>query len=266
VLRLKKTKTGGQIMKQRRKHKPSALSPCQAPFPYDDYVQAKNALLAALRGPCFYATVTGFSGMGKTSLLRETSSQLDRSRHQVAYLSSSQISATGIVRFLAQSLHVAPRRCLPETVQSLTEAIQVRTAHLLLWIDEAHEVQSSTLQEVRMLAEADHTTNQTFSVVLSGLPTLTNRIDAPSLFPLKRRITLRCILNGLKRSEFDPFVEHRFGTNDALRIPEAVRDDLFERTQATPALIDQVLRWALARTKGAVNADLIRSIIDTAGL
>lgn len=254
-------------MKRRRTQKPADVKPSQDPFPYADYVQAKNNLQTALRGPCFYATLTGNSGMGKTCLMRDTSAQLDRSRHQIVYLSSSQTSVMGIVRFLAQSLHVAPRRCLPETVQSLTQAIGARTAHFLLWIDEADQVPPTTLQEVRMLAEADPIAAvQTFSVVLSGLHDLNPHLDTPFLFPLKRRISRRCTLNGLKRNELDPFIEHRFGTTDAQRIPHAIRDELFERTQATPALIDRTVRWALAQTKGAVNEDLIRSILDTAGL
>lgn len=63
-----------------------------------------------------------------------------------------------------------------------------------------------------------------------------------------------------------PFLEHRFGTQEAQRIPPSGRDDLFERTQAAPALIDQVARHALARSKEIIDPEVIRAVLDTHGL
>ena len=118
-----------------------------------------------------------------------------------------------------------------------------------------------------MVAEADLGAEQILSVVLSGLPSLVTVLDAPGLFPLKRRIALRMRLDGLRRNELDPFLEHRFGTTEAHRVPEAVRDELFERTQAAPAVIDSVLRQAFTTTtKGRLDPDAIRAILDKQAL
>ena len=127
-------------------------------------------------------------------------------------------------------------------------------------------MEAATLQEVRMLVESDLGNEPLASVVFSGLPPLVAHLDAPALFPLKRRVTLRCSLTGLCRDELDPFLEHRFGGADAQRIPISVRDELFERTQATPALIDTVIRHALARHSGSLDAEHVRAVLDTHGL
>lgn len=246
--------------------KAAGSAPNAAPFPYADYVQAKKTLQQTLRGPRFYGLVRGASGMGKTCLLRDISGTLDRHRHQVVYISSSKVSIVGIVRFLAQTLHVSPRRSYLETVHLLSEAIRAQAAHMLIWIDEADQMEGATLQEIRMLAESDLGTEPLATVVLSGLPALAAHMDAPALFPFKRRVTLRCSLAGLRRDELDPFVEHRFGSTDAPRIPTAVRDELFERTQATPALIDTVVRHALTRASGRLDAEDVRVVLDTHGL
>jgi len=253
-------------MKRRSQGKAAGSAPNPAPFPYADYVQAKKTLQQTLRGPRFYGLVRGASGMGKTCLLRDISGSLDRHRHQVVYISSSKVSIVGIVRFLAQTLHVSPRRSYLETVQLLSEAIRAQAAHMLLWIDEADQMEAATLQEIRMLAESDLGTEPLATVVLCGLPALIAHMDAPALFPFKRRITLRCSLMGLRRDELDPFVEHRFGSTDAQRIPTAVRDELFERTQATPALIDTVVRHALSRGSGRLDGEDVRAVLDTHGL
>ena len=245
---------------------PTTGEPNAQPFPYQDYVTAREALGGALRATPGYALVTGASGMGKTCVLRELAASLDRHRHHVVYGSSSKASLVGVVRFLAQRLHVSPRRTYLETLQVLTEAIQAQPAHLLLWVDEAHEVHPTTLQEVRMLAEADLGAEQLGSVVLSGLPPLLAQLDAPQLFPLTRRIALRCRLDGLRRGELDPFLDHRFGPTEAQRVPAAVRDELFERTQATPALIDSLRRQACTRSPGPLEADVLRALLDQQAL
>jgi type II secretory pathway predicted ATPase ExeA len=238
-----------------------------SPFPYADYVQAKQDLQRSLRrGPRFYGLVWGLSGMGKTCLLRDIAGDLDRHRHQIVYVSSSNASVVGIVRFLAQTLHVSPRRSYLETVHVLSDAIRAQAAQLLLWIDEADQMEAATLQEVRMLVESDLGSEPLATVVFSGLPPLLAHLDAPALFPLKRRVTLRCPLAGLRRDELDPFLDHRFGGTDARRIPTSVRDELFERTQATPALIDTVIRHALARQSGPLDAEHVRAVLDTHGL
>jgi type II secretory pathway predicted ATPase ExeA len=254
-------------MKPRRLQSASTQSPDQGSFLYADYIKAKETLLSALKGPRFYALVCGSSGMGKTSLLRDISVSLDRHRHQVVYISCAQASVVSIVRYLANKLHVTPRRSYLETAQVLAEAIQAQTAHLLLWMDEVDQVQPDLLAQVRMMAESQLACEQLMSVVLSGLAAFSSQLDAPNLFPLKRRIAHRLTLTGLRRDELQPFLQHRFGDVEAERIPPSVHDELFERTAATPALIDTTVRHALKSSEQTpLDPELIRAALDIAGL
>jgi type II secretory pathway predicted ATPase ExeA len=210
--------------------------------------------------------VLGNSGMGKTSLFDDLQASLDHHRHHIVYLSSSLVSAVGIVHALAQHLHVTPRRFYLETVHIIGDAIAAQSSHLLLWIDEADRVDGHTLQELRMVAESRPQSDQLFSLVLSGLPLLGAKLDAPDLFPLKRRIVLRWTLAGLRREELADFLYHRFGAEDAARLPDEVHDELFERTQACPALIDSIVRCALSQTPSQtpINPEVFRAILNIA--
>lgn len=253
-------------MPRRKTQETSTKLANPAPFPYADYVDARKTLKAALKGPCFYALLTGASGMGKTALLRDITDNLDKHRFNIIYLTSANISLVSIVRFLAGRLHVGARRSYLETVDVIVETIHGQTAHTVLWLDEADQLDRDTLQEIRTLAEHKLVAEQLLTVVFSGLPEIATKLEAPVLFPLKRRIARRCLLTGLRRDELDPFIEHRFGTQDALRVADNARDDLFERTMAAPALIDQVVRHALARSKGPVDPEVFRAVLDTHGL
>lgn len=241
--------------------------PNPQPFPYADYVAARKTLQAALKGPaCFYGLLTGASGMGKTELLRDITGSLDRHRYNVIYLASPNISLVSIARLLAGRMHVGARRSYLETIDIIAETIHSQTTHTVLWLDEADQLERGTLQELRTLVEHRLSARQLLTVVFSGLPDFVTQLEAPVLFPLKRRIVHRCNLAGLRRDELDAFLVHRFGTEEAQRLPSSAHDDLFERTQAAPALIDLVARAALAKGKGAIEPDVVRSVLDVQGL
>jgi len=240
--------------------------PNHQPFPYADYVTARKTLKGALRGRCFYGLLTGTSGMGKTELLRDITDSLDRHRYNVVYITAANISLVSIVYLLAGKLHVGVRRSYLETVDVIAEAIQAQAAHMVLWLDEADQLKRDTLQELRTLVEHRLSSQQLLTVVFSGLPEVITKLEAPVLFPLKRRIAYRCNLAGLRRDELEPFIVHRFGTDEAQRIPSSAHDDLFERTQAAPALIDQVVRASLVNSKGVIDPDAVRAVLDIQGL
>ncbi len=255
-------------MKTRRKRTAASalIEPQEGPFLFADYVRAQADFQAALDSGPFYGVLTGASGMGKSSLLHRLAGIADAHRFQAIYLSSSRANVTNVVRFLAYSLRVAPCRSHLETVQAFANALRSQPAHLVVQVDEADRVDPDALQELRVLAECDSTGKQLFSVILSGLPSVLSHLDSPALFPLKRRLSVRAQLGGLRRDELEPFLVHRLGSVDAERVPATVHDELFERTQGAPGLIKSALHMPLARTKGRLTADQVRAGLDPLGL
>lgn len=239
--------------------------PIAAPFPYNDWSQAKDCLEAAVAHGTFYALVTGASGTGKTSLCHALSASVDRQKTQVLYLSASRVSLLSVVRYFAQVLRVPPRRSSVETTKALVDVLRERSARPILWIDEADRMPRDTLTELRSLVEFDPDPAPLLSLVLAGLPQLRATLDAPEMFPLKRRVSVRIVLEGLRRDELDPFLVHRFG-DSARRIPVALKDELFERTRGAPALVDRIVGHALARTARILGDADLREALDGAGL
>jgi len=245
----------------------SEAAPNPAPYPYLDYVAARALLESSLHAGAFYGLVLGSSGTGKTSLVRELAKTLDRREHQLLYLTTPRVSLLSITRYFAQVLRVTPRRSSLETIKVIADALQAQPTRLIAWIDEAGSMPVDTLGELRSLAEFSHEVPQIFSVVLSGTPELKSLLDAPALFPLKRRIAVRIALAGLRRDELDAFLAHRFGSADSRRLPPSLRDDLFERARGVPALVDGVARHALARAGNATVCDEhLREALDAAAL
>ena len=240
-------------------------APSKAPFPYRDYVAALQEIRTTLEEGTTYILLTGPSGAGKTSLQCALQGLLERPRFHIVYVSSSSASVRGIVNALARTLLVPTKRTALETGQAVAHALKATATLYVLWIDEADLVPHETLAEVRIVAEALGTP-QLLSVVLSGLPELRATLDAPALFPLKRRIAVRCHLTGLSRDELDAFLVHRHGRADASRIPAALHDEIFERTEAIPALLDKVTRSVLRRTAGPVTQATLQEAFHAAGI
>jgi type II secretory pathway predicted ATPase ExeA len=233
------------------------------PFPYADYAKAKSALCEALIGPRVYALLLGGSGMGKTRLAKDIGSVLDQRRHHLLYVAAYRASLAGIVHLCASRLHLRLRRSHLQTVVVLAETLGAQTRNLTLWLDDADQLASGCLTQLRTLVEATGAAAPVMSIVLAGPPALRTRLSSPELFSLRRRIALECMLAGLRRDELAPFLEHRFGAAAAARLPESVRDELFERTQAAPALLDRVVRQILGRRpQGAIHDDEVRDLLD----
>jgi type II secretory pathway predicted ATPase ExeA len=237
-------------------------SPNPDPFPYRDWTAAKDELEAQLSLGTFYGLITGTSGTGKTSLCHSLTASLGDAK-PILYLSASRVSLLGIVRYFAQVLRVVPRRSSIETIKALVDAIKERTTKPVLWIDEADRVPMATLTELRSLVEFDPAPAPLLSLILSGPPELRSALEAPELFPLKRRLTVRAILDGLRRDELDSFLLHRFG-DGARRVPASLKDELFERTRGAPALVDRVVARALTRTTKTLGDSDLRGALDAA--
>lgn len=205
-------------------------------FPFSDFTEAKKTLLTALGEKEPYVLLTGESGSGKTSLLREVKREIDRCRMRLFYFIFARLSPAGLVRVLARSLRMRPLRSQPETVKAIARILREEPWHALVVVDDAQMVPEETFAELRTMAEVELEGNPPLSVVLSGLPPLRERLRAPHLFSLWRRILTRIEITGLTREELRPFAEHVVGEG-ADRLADDTLALLFENARGIPGLL-----------------------------
>ena len=235
----------------------------QSPFMYEDFQEALDSLTDALIRESVYALLLGDSGSGKTTLLRTLAAGLDRRRFHILYLCHGQPSPTGLARVLAEALHLPIRRSRAETSRLLVQTLRNLPTRLLFWIDEAQLIRDDTLHELRLLAEADLEGPPLFSVVLSALPELKDRLLAPQLFPLWRRIRPKVMLTGLRRAEMEPFLAHCIAPDTAKRFESHALDAIFEQGRGTPALLATFAEAALkACPEGTITQEQVAEVLD----
>jgi type II secretory pathway predicted ATPase ExeA len=217
-------------------------------YPFEDFLRAKGVLRTALiEHPEPFALLTGDTGSGKTALLRELRTELDRARHRVLYFSEARkLGAPGLVKVLGEHLRVRPSVCHAVGFERLLRALDDEPQSLLVWLDEAHELPEETLAEARALAESDLEASRHVQILLVGLPKLRSALQAqPQVW---RRIAVREELTGLLFEELAPFLEHHFSLEQRERLCEQGLTTLFERAKGLPGLLLPMARALFART------------------
>ena len=240
----------------------SGRSP-RSPFMYRDFKEAFTSLKSALTQGSSYILLLGESGTGKTTLLRTLHAKLDRRRFHIIYLCHGQPSPSGLARVLAEALHLPLRRTRAETSRLLVQTLRNLPTRLLFWIDESQMIRDDTLHELRLLSEADLEGPPLFSVLLSALPCLKDRLLAPQLFPLWRRITTRVSLTGLLREELRDYLSHSLSQEPVERFSDDALSIVFEQARGIPALTGTFAEYCLeACPEGKITTDLVAEALD----
>lgn len=236
----------------------------RSPYPFRDFVRAKDSLVSALVDDGeTYAMLTGDTGTGKTALLRDLRSELDRARHRVLYFSAAnKLGAAGLVKVTGEALRVRTSMCHSVSLDRLLRAIEEESRTILIWIDEAQDLPAETLIEVRALAESDLDGACRVQVLLAGLPKL--RVTLNELPHLWRRIVVREEITGLAIDEMPDFLAHHVDKGLCDRLCEHGLAALFERGAGAPGRILPMCRSVLRRAgsgKGKIDPEQVEEAL-----
>lgn len=232
-----------------------------SPFPFKDFLRAKQRLFSALVDHHeSFSLITGDTGTGKTALLRQIRSELDRSRHRILYFAQARkLGAAGLIKVLAEILRVPASMCHALSFERLLRALGDEHHSLMLWLDEAHDLPEETLAEARALAESNLDGHLRVQILLVGLPRLRANLQAqPCLW---RRIVLREEITGLVFDELDDFLQHHFPGETGKALCQQGRSALFERANGRPGLLLPMARTLLAHADDS-NGTLDPATVD----
>ncbi len=223
-----------------------------------------------------FVMLTGEVGTGKTTLLHALLAQLDAKTNS-AFIFNPRLDPLGFFRMLFEELGVGPAcDSKAEYLLALNHYLIEKLAaneRVLLIVDEAQNLSTEMLEEIRLLSNLETPTSKLIQIMLVGQPELQTLIDKPELRQLRQRIALRHHLRPFDENELTEYVEGRLEkagyTGRGVFNKKALRE-LFRVTEGTPRLINVVCDGAMllgyARQQTAIGADAILEVARDLGL
>jgi len=216
------------------------------------------------------SVVTGEVGCGKTTLVHRLLDQLSDT-HTVALLSNIQEGRGDLLSWVlmgfgepfADKSHVE----LFSQLQSFFIGEYAKGKRIVLIIDEAQNLSTSMLEELRMLSNINAGKDQLLQLILVGQPQLKDALNRPELLQLAQRIGSDFHLTPLNRAEVQAYIETRLAIAGCARkvFPEEAIDLIAEHSRGVPRVIniiaDTALVYAFSAESLLVDADTIKNVV-----
>lgn len=220
-----------------------------------------------------FIIVTGDIGTGKTTLVRHLFDTLDRNEFIAAMIVSTQLSAEDLLRSVVAAFGLDAQaedkgQLLARLEKHLREQF-ARGRRALLVVDEAQNLSSAALEEMRMLSnfqEGDKALVQSFLV---GQPEFRERIfEAPELEQLRQRVIATHHLEPMEEEELADYIQHRLSMvgwdNDPCFTADAV-EAIYRQSAGVPrrlnTLCSRVLLYGALEELHTIDGEVIASVI-----
>jgi general secretion pathway protein A len=175
-----------------------------------------------------FVLLTGEVGTGKTTVLNKL---LEWSRQEgviTAFMFNPRLNEVEFFDFMLADFGIPSdstlkSRTLMKLNQWLLEQYQSGNRVVLI-IDEAQNLSTGMLEEIRLLTNLETSTEKLLQIVLTGQPELEEKLNDPQLRQLRQRITLWAKTRPLTPLETHCYIKER------LRIAGGSGEDIFSTT------------------------------------
>jgi general secretion pathway protein A len=180
----------------------------------DVHREALAHLLYGLGEGGSFVVLTGEVGTGKTTVCRALLEQLP-AEVDVAMIFNPRLTSVELLGLVCDELQIqypGGTTSLKVLVDALSRALldaHARGRRTVLIIDEAQNLTTRVLEEIRLLTNLETTKEKLLQVILIGQPELADHLARPNLRQLAQRVTARYHLRPFTEEETHRYVQHR---------------------------------------------------------
>ncbi len=198
-----------------------------------------------------FGLLTGGSGRGKTTAIRNWAASLNPSLYKVIYSSLTTLTVNEFYRNLITELGAEPAYRKPDNFRIIQNEInrlslEKRKTPVII-IDEANYVANAVLNDLKMLFNFEMDSKDRAVILLAGLPNLNNTLRLSSHEPLRQRIVMNYNLEGMTKEEGRSYIAEKLG-GAGCRQPvfeDAAIEAILNASDGTPRLINKLCNTSL---------------------
>ena len=240
-------------------------------FPSEKHEEALNTLIFAILDRKGFAVVTGEIGAGKTTVWHALLNKLDKST-KVALITNTHLTPKQMIMAILDEFEIPFKESWPKVRllgalnKFLIEQISLGF-NVVVVIDEAQNLNASTLEEVRMLSNLETEKEKLLQIILMGQPELRDILALSGLEQLRQRIAVYYHISPLNSEEVKRYISHRLkvaGSNGNVIFDDSSLNKICEYSGGIPRRInticDRALLTGYIREKRALSGDIIEEV------
>jgi general secretion pathway protein A len=254
------------------KEKPFNLTP-DPKFLYlsPGHQEALASMIYGIKEKRGFISIIGEIGIGKTTLLHTLFKELG-DEIKTVFIFNTKITFTELLQNILIELNLTPagdnKTALISQLNDYLIARLAENETVAIIIDEAQNLSSEVLEELRMLSNLETPKEKLLQIVLVGQPELDFILRSQNLRQLKQRIAINCYLTALNREDQMKYIAHRMtiaGHKGNQVFTPGALELICKHSRGIPRLInifcDNALLTAYGKELSRVDADVMQEII-----
>lgn len=212
--------------------------------------------------------VTGEVGTGKTTLIQALLRQIEDD-NLVGLISNAQGNRNDLLRWVLNALDIDATGidsyvALFQRFQDFVVDAYAEGMHVILIIDEAQNLGSEALEELRMLTNINSGKDELLQLILVGQPELRDIIRRPELRQFAQRVTSTYHINPFDPATTAEYIKHRLKAvgGTGTEIDDTAIKEIADRSAGIPRVINKICDLALVYASSEDKKTVTKSTID----